>query len=301
MLYIYKFTNKINSKSYIGQTNNIEKRKRGHKSDSYNAKSHSYKLPFHNAIRKYGWENFKFEIIEEIPDEMGRDYLNEREIFFIDYFKTLTTQNGYNLTVGGDGCAKPKKTFEECCKVSKILNEEQVRDIQRMLCEKYQYFEIQKKYPFLKDSFLQNINTGWNFRREDLDYPLLKGSKSRRYSKELKEKIIEELKTSRSLTEIAKEYHISRSYLSQINKGDKWFDPNNNYPLYDRSKDSWSKKCKYDIIFSNMTLLEISKKYNICYSTIKKINSGKSRVDKNLYYPLNKNKEKNQKILDTLS
>lgn len=38
MYYIYKFTNKTNGKIYIGQTNNIQKRKNGHRSDSFNEK-----------------------------------------------------------------------------------------------------------------------------------------------------------------------------------------------------------------------------------------------------------------------
>ena len=63
MYYIYKFTNKTNGKIYIGQTNNIQKRKNGHKSESFNEKSAGYNLPFHAAIRKYGWENFNFDIL----------------------------------------------------------------------------------------------------------------------------------------------------------------------------------------------------------------------------------------------
>ena len=86
MYYIYKFTNKINGKVYIGQTNNIEKRKRGHKSESFNPNANGYNLPFHCAIRKYGWENFDFEIIEEIADDFSYEYVNEREIYFIQKF-----------------------------------------------------------------------------------------------------------------------------------------------------------------------------------------------------------------------
>ena len=66
MLYIYKFTNKITGKIYIGQTNNIIKRKNGHKSESFNPKANGYSLPFHCAIRTYGWNNFDFEILEEV-------------------------------------------------------------------------------------------------------------------------------------------------------------------------------------------------------------------------------------------
>lgn len=300
MLYIYKFTNKINNHCYIGQTNNIEKRKRGHKSESFNKKANGYNLPFHAAIRKYGWEGFDFEILEEIDDRFGREYLDEREKFFIQLFHSTIKEQGYNYTLGGDGCHTGKKSFSECCQQSKLLDERQVRDIQDMLINNYQYFEIQKKYPILTNSFLQNINNGWNFHREDLSYPLLNKEKSRKWGKEDKENIIKDLKTPISLTEISKKYHISRSYLSQINKGERWFDENNTYPLYDRSNTAWSKKCKYDLIFNNFTLTFLAEKYQKSLSTIKNINSGKSHVEKKLLYPLNKNIEENKKIWTTL-
>ena len=57
----------------------------GHKSDATNPNSHSYDLPLSNAIRKYGWENFHNYIIEEIPEDADYDYVDEREIFFINY------------------------------------------------------------------------------------------------------------------------------------------------------------------------------------------------------------------------
>ena len=169
MYYIYKFTNKINNKAYIGQTNNIEARKRNHKSDSFNKKSSGYNLLFHIAIRKYGWENFKFEILEEIPEEFGYEYVNEREMYFIQKYETQKDSNkGYNITYGGQGCPRPKLSFEEQVKLSKLFALEDVKDIQQMLVDGYQYYEIKNKYPQLTDSFLSNINIGDNFYRNDL-------------------------------------------------------------------------------------------------------------------------------------
>lgn len=300
MLYIYKFTNKTNGKTYIGQTNNIEKRKRGHKSESFNKKSNGYNLPFHIAIRKYGFENFDFEILEEIDDAFGRDYLNEREIFFISYYKSLVSENGYNLTIGGDGCAKPKKTFSECCACSKLLNEEKVRDIQDMLLNNYQYFEIKKKYPVLSDSFLQNINNGWNFKREDLEYPISKYHSS--YSRETQLNIINDIKNNISYSEINKKYGISVGYISAVNSGKKWRQKNETYPLCKKAcaDGAWSKECKYDIIFTNLTFNEIAKKYNKSYASIKAVSQGQHHRDDRLIYPLKQNSKKNQEIWHTL-
>ena len=99
MYYIYKFTNKINEKIYIGQTNNLQKRYNGHKSVSFNKNSSDYNLPFHCAIRKYGIENFNYEVLEEIDENESQEFVDEREIFFINEFKSLIDENGYNISL----------------------------------------------------------------------------------------------------------------------------------------------------------------------------------------------------------
>jgi group I intron endonuclease len=66
---IYKATNKINGKSYVGQTiRTLNERKQSHLNDSNN-NSTCY---FHNAIRKYGKASFKWEILDEC-DKSGGD------------------------------------------------------------------------------------------------------------------------------------------------------------------------------------------------------------------------------------
>ena len=77
--YIYKFTNEINNKSYIGQTNNIKTIYNSHIKCKRND-------PFHNALRKYGLENFNFEILHTIEDdcpEIIKDELNKLEQYYI--------------------------------------------------------------------------------------------------------------------------------------------------------------------------------------------------------------------------
>lgn len=96
MIGIYMFTNKINGHKYIGQSINIEKRYQEHYYASYNKNSHDYIYPIHAAIRKYGIENFSFEILEECLKEE----LNKKEIYWINYYDSYN--NGYNQTPGGD-------------------------------------------------------------------------------------------------------------------------------------------------------------------------------------------------------
>ena len=98
MAYIYIITNKINNKQYIGQTvNKITKRFSQHKHASYNLNHKDANTPLHQAIRKYGIENFDIEKLEECSQEE----LNEREIYWIK--KLNTYNNGYNASLGGYG------------------------------------------------------------------------------------------------------------------------------------------------------------------------------------------------------
>ena len=94
MAYIYKITNDINDKIYIGKTEfSIEKRFKEHCSDAF--KDHNEKRPLYAAMRKYGVECFHIELIEET------DNPEEREIYWIE--KLGSFKYGYNATMGGDG------------------------------------------------------------------------------------------------------------------------------------------------------------------------------------------------------
>ena len=89
---IYKITNTINNKCYIGQSINITARWQAHK-NAVNSKT-LYHYPLYRAFRKYGLENFTFTVIEECPVSQ----LNEKEIFWIQYYNSFLDKNkGYNL------------------------------------------------------------------------------------------------------------------------------------------------------------------------------------------------------------
>lgn len=94
MGYIYKITNDINDKVYVGKSEySIQKRWKEHLKDSKKRKNE--KRPLYNAMNKYGPEHFFIELVEET------DNLSEREQFWIDYYDAY--YNGYNGTKGGDG------------------------------------------------------------------------------------------------------------------------------------------------------------------------------------------------------
>lgn len=91
MIGIYKITNNINGKVYIGQSNNIQRRFSEHQN-----RGAASRIPVDVAIQKYGKENFSFEIIEECTIEQ----LNQRETYWINHFNSI--ENGYNCSIGGD-------------------------------------------------------------------------------------------------------------------------------------------------------------------------------------------------------
>jgi len=85
-------------KKYIGQTDNERRRKYEHIYQSKAIKKNGYKCKFYNAVRKYGWDNFIYGIIECVDVE----HLNDREVYLIEFYDTF--KNGYNTNIGGKGC-----------------------------------------------------------------------------------------------------------------------------------------------------------------------------------------------------
>lgn len=98
MGYIYKIQNKINGKSYIGQTRkHYEQRWYEHIKTAFSnaPSSQESRYSIHFALRKYGIENFDFSIVEEVDDEL----LDDREQYWIRVEDSF--YNGYNETLGG--------------------------------------------------------------------------------------------------------------------------------------------------------------------------------------------------------
>jgi group I intron endonuclease len=95
---IYKITNLINNKCYIGQTNNIPRRWSEHKSALNRNLHHNEHLQ--KSWLRYGERNFKFEVLEYCSLEE----LNTLEEFYVSKFNSY--KRGYNRTVGADGKGK---------------------------------------------------------------------------------------------------------------------------------------------------------------------------------------------------
>lgn len=94
---IYKITNLINGKSYIGQSINIKRRIKEHMRDYL-----KFDYAIYKAIRKYGIGNFSFDILCECK----KDELDDLEIKYINEFRSygrFSDSKGYNETLGGKG------------------------------------------------------------------------------------------------------------------------------------------------------------------------------------------------------
>ena len=140
MVGIYKITNKINGKIYVGQSINIQERWNQHKYKAQIPSEKGYNSAIHVAFRKYGIDNFIFEVIEEC------DYLllDERERYWIRELDSLTP-NGYNILIGGQ---KNRATPKLCIDCGKPINKEAIRCV---------------KCAQLKQSIIYNKITGEEF------------------------------------------------------------------------------------------------------------------------------------------
>lgn len=96
MIGIYKITNNINNKVYIGQSINIESRIKDHFFKNYSNEKH-YHGVLDKEIRETGVENFSWEILKECK----REELNQYEIYYISLYNSCDPLKGYNIKGGG--------------------------------------------------------------------------------------------------------------------------------------------------------------------------------------------------------
>lgn len=105
---IYKITNNINNKVYVGQTvRTLEERMAEHQRHS--------RIVVDKAIKKYGIDNFEIEIIDKAS---SIEELNELEIKWISFYNSIAP-NGYNQCIGGDNTLGYNHKEESKKKMSK--------------------------------------------------------------------------------------------------------------------------------------------------------------------------------------
>lgn len=157
MIGIYKITNQVNGKVYIGQSVDIQRRWKEHRIRPFNSNSEQYNCPLYRSIRKYGIENFNFIVLEEC----SINDLNEKEQFYIKKYNSINRDYGYNLV---------DKDFIRTG-TQKIDNQELLEIISLLGNSSLSQREIADKYN-ISESTISQINSGKQLFQEGIHYPI---------------------------------------------------------------------------------------------------------------------------------
>lgn len=213
---IYIIINKVNNKYYIGQSVDPNHRFVSHKSRARNGEAGA----LHNAMRKYGEENFEMQVLE------WTENYNEREKYWIKEYNSLYP-NGYNLTEGGE---EPPHYYGE--EHHNSIYSQYIVDciIDDLLHTKLNHREIAEKYQTTKN-LITSINMGVTHRKENLTYPLRVQSPYR-----LTPKDVEEIKwllkeTKYTVDQIGEYYDVSPAAIKHINAGRNYYVEGTDYPI----------------------------------------------------------------------
>lgn len=305
MFYLYVITNNINKKKYIGQTINVEKRKHEH----YFSDSSGSKL-VRRAIKKYGMENFDFQILCTSEKE---EIIKELEIKIISSLNTMSP-NGYNLTLGGEGTTgykhteKNKKIMSKLKKGIKQSEDQKRKTSERMkgnsLAKGYKHTEETLK--LLSEQRKGNKNTlGRKLSEEEINklsermkgnkYTLghvlseehkekiSKGNSGKKFTEEHKQKISNALKGKKFSEE-------TRNKMSESRKGKKNSEETKNIMSEVRKKklnEGGKVNSKQKLVITQVIEIrkflaegkkigEISKLFNVSKDTIRSIKNGNS-------------------------
>ena len=233
---IYKFVNKINGKIYIGQSQNLDSRFRQHFNNHTNPNLKDYNTKFYRALRKYGFDNFDYEIIEEC----NLEEINEREQYWVDFYNSF--YNGYNSNKGGEKVTE-RGELHPCA----ILTNREVMEIKDLLKNtNFTQYELANLYS-IGQGDISNINTGkhWSSVGE-YEFPIRKQKK--RYGEKssraiLSDDTVKEIRM-RYVNETAAQIHKDFSDICSLKTIEKALNgiTYSHLPVYSKKKKQWIKK-----------------------------------------------------------
>lgn len=195
---IYKITNP-KGKVYVGQSRNLIKRKNGYKNLRCKNQTKLY-----NSLKKYGWENHIFEIIEECPLKL----LNKKEIYYINEYNSI--EEGLNLRGGGVGGGSLSQETKD--KISKALKGRPNTWIKKGRKFDHIYTEDQlNKMRKPRGKYNININDkgSWEW------------SSGKKLSREQEMEIKEKFKEGATKSSLSREYNVSWGTIKNTIKGEK--------------------------------------------------------------------------------
>lgn len=294
---IYKFTNKINNKIYIGQTTcRLQDRINKHLQDS-----NKDDLYFHRALVKYGIDSFDIEVLE---DQIPLCSLDEREVYWIKACDAYyTSGKGYNMTKGG----KWSTSHQLLCGSSEA-------EIKDLIANSHLTFQQIADEFGVSLTCISDINRGRTFYEADLNYPIRNTPNRTKLNPEIVNTIIDFLKNKKELSieDIGLTLGISDYTVGEINRGkNSWCPKNINYPIR-KSIQRYTYQNKlnpeqvqdicYQLIFTSNTIQDIAKEYNLGKNTVGDISRGITWKDitNQFKLPIRKNKLENQTLYESI-
>ena len=233
MIGIYKITNKINGKIYIGQSNDIYRRFYEHQT-----KGETSRIPVDVAIQKYGKDKFSYEVLEEC----SIDELNQKETFWIKKLNAI--ENGYNCSEGGN-----QQSIGENNGKAK-LTEKDVIEIRKAYNNHLKQKDVYEKYKdIISFGYFQNLWQGrsWShimpevFTKENKEYYAYQNSigSNGSFAKFSDDEVIKIRKryVNESAKDIYKDYKDRVSY--QTFQAMLWGRSYKNLPLYKKKEKKW--------------------------------------------------------------
>lgn len=226
MGHIYCYTNKVNGKKYIGQSILEPKvRYNQHSSNYQNSNSNEYNSKIHEAMRKYGFDNFEYKILADYIEDI--ELLNLLEIYYIEYFD-CQVPNGYNLDSGGRNCEKPTpdEAKTKLMWAKGYLTEQEVIELRIAYQNKESPTKIYKEKYQNKLHYNSFLNI-WTGKRYSSIMPEVFKDKGRHTK--LTAEIVHQIKKDRldnnlSYQKLADKYGVSKATIAGIFQGRTWKD-----------------------------------------------------------------------------
>lgn len=275
---VYRATNEINGKIYIGMTTKtLEYRRKKHIEKNKNNQTH-----FKRALRKYGNDNFTWQILFS---SKKKKELIDKEIFYIKKYDTFN--NGYNMTLGGEGLfgfsfnEESKMKMSETHKKRAAADPEYSERSRRILKKMWKNEEYAKK---MKKGFSERLKRQW----KDEEYRKSQTERMIGGRNPVAVKIIrlEDFKIFTSITEAANELSLSESTIrgalnvpTRTAGGFKWI------KLSDYNNGSFMKKFiknmnkKREINCSKkVRCIDTGKEYDTCTAAAREYNGHRSAI-----------------------